>query len=74
MKENLILITKRTNDSIAVTDLSSWCLEIVTVTAAKASALAKKTMFHIQIFPVAVTNVKKPMHLLVIMKMMMMMM
>ena len=73
MKENLILITKRTNDSIALTDLSSWCLETVTVTAAKASAIAKKAMFHIQIFPVAVTNVKIPMHLLLIMKMMMMM-
>ena len=41
-------------------DLSSWCLATVMVTTVNASALAKRTMFHVQIFAVVVTNVKIP--------------
>ena len=54
-------------------DLSNWCLATVMVTAVKADALTKRTMFHVQIFAVAVTNFKILMYLLLLQLLMTMM-
>lgn len=55
-------------------DLLSWFLVAVTMIAVKAGALAKRTMFHVRVFTVEVTNVKIPVHLLFLQLLMTMMM